>query len=136
MKRNFNENSTRGSQIEQQLNSIFNGIVSNLPQDLVALRCKPLKNSSYCMGLIQIYLKDAIKKKSEDVPKHVEPLETYAFYIKDFKDARLESVAIYTAEASAKYFSLKRKGVLFGYRIQSIQIETGFRPFVDVKLSV
>lgn len=136
MKRKSNENSTGSGLIEQQICAVFNGLVANLPEKLVALRAKPAKGSIFCKGLIQIFNKAEIEKASEKKGIIAYPLETYAFYMKDFQDSKLESIAIYAQNVTAKYFTLRRRGYLFGYRIASIKIETGRRLFLDVKLAV
>lgn len=136
MKRNFNENSSSSFSIEKQINSIFKGLVANLPQNLVAVRSRPRKDSSLCKGLIQVFERDVTGEKADEIKKNVQPKETYAFYMKDFQDSELESIAIYGEEVTSKYYSLKRKGYLFGYKIASLKIESGLRPFLDVKLAV
>lgn len=136
MKKNRNENSSNNCLIEQQIKSIFMGLVSNLPQDLVAVRVNPSKGSVLCKGLVKIYNKAEMGEAAGRKERVGYPLETYAFYTKDFHDSKLESIAIYGEEVSSKYFILKRKGVLFGYRIASLKIESGLRPFLDVKLAV
>lgn len=121
--------------IERQISSIFDGIVSNIPDGLVAVRNKPLKGSSLCKGLVKIYKKAEIEKASAKDRKRVNPIEMYAFFMKNFQETQLESIAIYGEGAYTKYVVLKTRGVLFGYRIADLKVETGFRPFLDVKLS-
>ena len=136
MKRNSKENSSGGFEAERQISSIFNSIVSNLPQNLVAQRVKPNKGSTLCRGLIKIYKKEAWEKERDDKRNASRPIETYAFYIKNFQDSTLESIAIYGNDVSTKYYMIRRRGVLFGYRVASVKVETGLRPFLDVKLAV
>lgn len=135
MERNSKENASSCS-IEKQINSIFKGLVSNLPQNLVAVRANPKRGSSLCKGLIHIYLNDKTGRTGNDKRnlKPNRPIESYAFYMKDFQDSKLESIAIYGDEVTSKYYTLKRSGYLFGYKIASLKIESGLRPFLDVKL--
>ena len=136
MKRKFNGNSSSCFSIEMQINSIFKGLVSNLPQNLVAVKASPNKDSSLCKGLIKVYIKDETVRTEDDKekPNSKRLMESYAFYMKDFQDTRLESIAIYGNEVTSKYYTLKRLGYLFGYKIASLKIESGLRPFLDVKL--
>lgn len=134
MKRNFKENSSRVNLIDRQINSIFSAISSTLDTRLVATKTKPSKGSVYCKGLIQIYKKADLEQAEENRRKYVSPLESYAFYINNFEQQKLESVAIYCDDPFTKYLILKRRGVLFGLKIVGLKIESGRRPFVDVKL--
>lgn len=136
MERNFKEKSSAGFFIEKQINLIFKGLVSNLPQNLVAVKAKPKKSSSLCKGFIQIYIKDESERKGDEKnnSNSNKLIVSYAFYMKDFQDSKLESIAIYGDKIATKYYILKRKGYLFGYKIASLKIESGFRPFLDVKL--
>lgn len=136
MKRNFNEKSSSRNSIEKQIESIFMGLVSNLPKKFVAFRSSPTKGSSLCKGIIRIYLKEEIEKAAENERKYCRPIESYAFYVKDFQGSELESVAVYGDDVCSKYYILKRKGHLFGYKIATLKIESGLRPFLDAKLVV
>lgn len=136
MKRNIRENRLNGGSIERQIGNIFTGLVGNLPENLVAERVKPAKNSSFCKGFINIYKKEEFRKVKEEERKHVVAIETFAFYINGSQDAKLESIAIYGGDAFKKYILLKRRGILFGYKVKDLKIEFGRRPFLDVRLWV
>ena len=137
MERNFTDKSSSGFSIEKQIDLIFKGLVSTLPQNLVAVRANPKKGSSLCKGLIQIYIKGESGKGDENIKHSSNKLiESYAFYMKDFQDSKLESIAIYSNKVATKYYMLKRRGYLFGYKIASLKIESGLIPFIDVKLAI
>lgn len=128
MKTNFKNNTENHCSIEQEINGIFNNIQLTLPDGLTAVKTKPLKNSSYCKGIIHIYR----SKELESKPK---PIVSYAFYPGTYKTSKIGSVAIYGENAMQRCLTLEKKGFLFGRRIISIKLENGRRPFVDVKFA-
>lgn len=134
-KREVSEVRSGSGMIEQQIQIIFGDIVSKLPHHLEARRAKPAKGSSLCKGIIQIFHKDEFRKASAEKRKCY-PRTTYAFYVKNFQEFQLESVAIYGEGIPAIYYTLVRRGILFGYRIVSLQLNVGLHPFLDVKLAV
>lgn len=136
MKGNSKKKSSETTPIENQVSTIFSSLVSNLPRELVALRAKPMKYATLCKGLINIYKKEELEKVSDNKRMSVRPMVMYAFFMKDYQESILESVAIYGGNLPSRYFALKRRGVLFGYKIAHLNVEVGARPFLDVKLAV
>ena len=134
MKRNFQKTVSNFGSIEQEITAIFNGIEGSLQEGLVALKTRPSKGSTFCIGMINIYKKEDLKQQEEDKTKKAMPIESYAFYADTFNPRRLGSVAIYGEKAFNRCLNLNKRGFFFGRKIASATVEQGLRPFVDVKL--
>ena len=67
-------------------------------------------------------------------PRLVKPTITYVFFASVLSPHRLGSVAIYGPGAVGKATYIRNKGNLYGIPVESVNIEMGARPFVDVKI--
>ena len=134
MKRNFQKSVSNFSSIEQEINAIYNGIEANLKEGFKAEKTHPTRNSTFCLGMINIYKAEDLKQQEEDKAKKAMPIESYAFYADTYKPGRLGSVAIYGEKAFNRCLILNKRGLFFGRKIVNAKVEQGVRPFVDVKL--
>ena len=67
-------------------------------------------------------------------PRLVKPTFTYVCYASVLMPHRLGSVAIYGPAAAGKATYIRNQGSLYGIPVESVNIEMGARPFVDVKI--
>lgn len=132
MKRNSDSKSKTRNRIWDEISLILESMNATLSSELVAERARAPKNCSSCCGLIKVFKKEDLLRQSHENEFKAIPVETYAFYEDTLVPGHLGSVAIYTATAYVRSLILKRKGILFGRRIKSVNLECGRRPFVDV----
>ena len=67
-------------------------------------------------------------------PRLVKPTITYVFFASVLTPHRLGSVAIYGQAAAGKATYIRNQGSLYGIPVESVNIEMGARPYVDVKI--
>lgn len=134
--------------ITLEINSIYQTLVRQTPDDKVVILESPVKESS-CRARISIYYKDDIlrqqeeeearkaakrlgKAVSEKRPFRAMPTVMYALYPAITDRSKLGSVAIYGAAPNITLNCILKSGSLFGHLVKSASIEIGYRPFVDV----
>ena len=152
MKTNFKHYfKNQGATIEQEIDSIFQLLVSQLSEKSVVVIERPSKGVS-CKGVIIIYNRHELKRQRNEQsayenalragqpksslirPFKAKPVLMYAFYPDTVNPKRLGSVAIYGENVMADHIRFKKGDSLFGRTIISVKVEMGIRPFLDVRL--
>lgn len=141
------------STIELEINSIFQSLVSRLSDDYVVVREQPSRYAS-CNAIISVYDREEMKCNGYDVPvvgknrvtdadsvKVRKPIKLnakvrYVFYGSIYSPDKLGSVAIYGGNAVTRNMMINARNTLFGRKVLSSRVETGVRPFVDVRFAV
>ena len=132
MKRKINSNDSTA--IEQAISSIF-GILSSKASHNSVVRREEAPKGKACKGFISIYNRDDLKRQEENKYYRPIPVEKYAFYPSVYHPSRLGSIAIYGENVIARNAWIKKGYPLFGYIVIEAKMETGIRPYLDVKLA-
>lgn len=118
--------------IEREIRSIFRVLSARASEhDRVVLE-RPDKGASY-VAVINIYREEDLNCQKSTKPV---PYVKYVFYSNTIDRNRLDSIAIYGADAAAYHSSIVKRGSFFGRKVVGATLEMGRRWFVDVKLAV
>lgn len=134
MKKKSLTHALKNASIDREITSILSSLESCLPESMAAVKVRPGKASSCCVGTIQIFMAEDLRRKAEDQKYVASPVEVYAFYPSIYSLSHIGSVAIYGDNTFPRYLRLKKNGYLFGRKIKKVEVEFGLSPFVDVTL--
>lgn len=122
MKTNLRIKSANNQTIDQEIDSILR-FLSEHAHDGERVIKTTTKRGLSCKRIIEV-------KRGESVTTR------YVFYPNMYIPNRIGSVAIYCGDAKSLFFNIRGQSSLFGHTIMDVTLESGVRPYLDVKFKV